>query len=68
MVRLNLTWRDRRLNYMNLRDDFYQNLVNLEEKKKLWLPTVGKDFFFVGSQSWLQGQHGRLLTRNDVVF
>ena len=44
MVRLNLTWRDRRLNYMNLRDDFYQNLVNLEEKKKLWLPTVGKDF------------------------
>jgi hypothetical protein len=42
MVRLNLTWRDRRLNYMNLKHDFYQNLVNLEEKQKIWLPTVGK--------------------------
>ena len=42
MVRLNLTWRDRRLNYMNLREDFYQNLVNVEEKQKLWLPTVGQ--------------------------
>jgi hypothetical protein len=42
MVRLNLTWRDRRLNYMNLREDFYQNLVNAEEKQKLWLPSVGK--------------------------
>ena len=68
MVRLNLTWRDRRLSYMNLREDFYQNLVNAEEKQKLWLPTVGKlshqntfkiilsftwTHIFLGREQWL---------------
>ena len=42
MMRLNITWRDRRLDYLNLRDDIYQNIVPEDEFDQIWIPEIGK--------------------------
>ena len=40
-VRLNLTWKDGRLSYNNLRDDVYSNGIGPGERSGLWLPEIG---------------------------
>jgi len=42
MIGLNITWRDRRLDYLNLRDDIYQNIVPEDEFDQIWIPEIGK--------------------------
>ena len=41
MIKLNITWKDRRLDYLNLREDIYQNILPEEEKNKVWTPEIG---------------------------
>ena len=41
MLKLNLTWRDRRLDFLNLREDIYQNILPEDEKKDVWTPEIG---------------------------
>ena len=41
MLKLNMTWKDRRLEYLNLRDDIYQNILPDDEKENVWIPTIG---------------------------
>ena len=42
MLKLNMTWKDRRLEYLNLREDIYQNILPDDEKENVWIPTIGK--------------------------
>ena len=42
MLKLNVTWRDRRLDYLNLREDIYQNMLPDDEKENIWKPEIGK--------------------------
>ena len=44
MMRINVTWRDRRLEFLNLRNDIYQNIVPDDEAKNVWIPEIGKHF------------------------
>ena len=44
MMRINVTWNDRRVDFLNLRDDIYQNLVPEDEASKMWIPEIGKLF------------------------
>ncbi len=30
------------MDYLNLRDDIYQNLIPADEFKKMWIPEIGK--------------------------
>ena len=41
MMRINITWKDRRIDYLNLRDDIYQNIVPDDEAQKVWIPEIG---------------------------
>ena len=41
-MRINVTWNDRRVDFLNLRDDIYQNLVPEDEASKMWIPEIGK--------------------------
>ena len=41
-MRLNITWRDRRVDFLNLREDIYQNLVPDYESSQMWIPEIGK--------------------------
>ena len=36
-----MTWKDRRLEYLNLREDIYQNILPDDEKENVWIPTIG---------------------------
>ena len=40
-MRVNITWKDRRVDYLNIRDDIYQNLLPEEESAKMWIPEIG---------------------------
>ena len=42
MLRLNITWQDRRVKYLNIRNDIYQNLISDDEAKGMWIPEIGK--------------------------
>ena len=44
MLKLNVTWRDRRLDYLNLREDIYQNMLPDDEKENIWKPEIGMIF------------------------
>ena len=47
--RYNLTWRDSRLKFENLRDDMRQNLLKTSEVEKIWRPSIfifEMDLFF----------------------
>ena len=44
MLKLNITWKDRRLDFLNLRDDIYQNILPDDEKEKVWIPKIGMNF------------------------
>ena len=44
MLKLNITWRDRRVDFLNLRDDIYQNILPDDEKAEMWVPEIGKLF------------------------
>lgn len=37
---LQMRWRDHRLNFLNLRDDYLGNLISENEGKKLWTPPL----------------------------
>ena len=41
MMRINVTWNDRRVDFLNLRDDIYQNLVPEDEASEMWIPEIG---------------------------
>ena len=45
MLKLNVTWRDRRLDYLNLREDIYQNMLPDDEKENIWKPEIGMILF-----------------------
>ena len=47
MMRINITWKDRRIDYLNLRDDIYQNIVPDDEAQKVWIPEIGT---YLGNQ------------------
>jgi hypothetical protein len=40
MMRINLQWKDSRLQYNNIRMDQFQNDVEPEKQSNLWLPVV----------------------------
>ena len=46
MMRINVTWNDRRVDFLNLRDDIYQNLVPEDEASEMWIPEIGTIFQF----------------------
>ena len=46
MLKLNVTWRDRRLDYLNLREDIYQNMLPDDEKQNIWRPEIGMIFSY----------------------
>ena len=47
MLKLNITWRDRRVDFLNLRDDIYQNILPDDEKMEMWVPEIGKFFLSI---------------------
>jgi hypothetical protein len=51
MLRLNITWRDRRVDYLNLRDDVYQNLIPDGEAAQMWIPEIGTLAFLIYVQA-----------------
>ena len=38
IMRLNITWKDRRVEYLNLRNDVYQNIIPREQMDDMWIP------------------------------
>ena len=40
-MKLNLSWTDRRIDFLHLRDDSFLNSVNPEIRSKLWIPEIG---------------------------
>jgi hypothetical protein len=47
MLRINVTWKDRRVDYLNLRDDVYQNLIPNGEAAQMWIPEIGTPAFLI---------------------
>jgi hypothetical protein len=47
MLRINVTWKDRRVDYLNLRDDVYQNLIPNGETAQMWIPEIGTPAFLI---------------------
>ena len=41
IMKLTLKWRDRRLEFLNLRQNFYQNSINPKLRSQLWIPEIG---------------------------
>ena len=42
IMKLTLKWRDRRLDFLNLRHNFYQNSINNPKiRSKIWIPEIG---------------------------
>ena len=46
MMRINITWKDRRIDYLNLRDDIYQNIVPDDEAQKVRIPEIGTNLIW----------------------
>ena len=63
MMRINVTWRDRRVEYLNLRDDIYQNLVPDDELENIWIPEVG--FYNAKTGRLDKDEHFALMVRRD---
>lgn len=45
IMELNITWKDRRLDYLHLSEDPFQNTVSPKYRKTLWIPEIGN---FIG--------------------
>ncbi len=43
MIRVNLTWKERRLKYLNLRDDIYENMISAKVRQDVWIPEIGNN-------------------------
>ena len=41
IMKLTIKWKDRRLEFLNLRQNFYQNSVNPLMRSRLWIPEIG---------------------------
>ena len=37
-----MSWTDRRIDFLHLRDDVFQNTVSENLRQKLWIPELGK--------------------------
>ena len=63
MMRLNITWRDRRVDYLNLREDIYQNLIPDDESAGMWIPEIGFYNAKTGKLEW--DDHYAMMVRRD---
>ena len=63
MMRVNITWKDRRVDYLNLRDDIYQNLVPDDEASQMWIPEIG--FYNAKTGKLEKDEHYALMLRRD---
>ena len=63
MMRINVTWRDRRLEFMNLRDDIYQNIVPDDEAANVWIPEIG--FYNAKTGKLDRDEYFALMVRKD---
>ena len=61
MMRVNITWRDRRVDYLNIRDDIYQNLVPEDESNRMWIPEIG--FYNAKTGKLEKDEHYALMIR-----
>ena len=61
MMRVNITWRDRRVDYLNIRDDIYQNLVPEDESTRMWIPEIG--FYNAKTGKLEKDEHYALMIR-----
>ena len=61
MMRVNITWKDRRVDYLNIRDDIYQNLLPEEESAKMWIPEIG--FYNAKTGKLEKDEHYALMIR-----
>ena len=43
-MRINITWHDRRVEFLNLRDDIYQNIIPDDEAQHIWIPEIGMKY------------------------
>ncbi len=43
MMRVNITWKERRLKFLNLRDDIYENMISRKIRNDIWIPEIGKE-------------------------
>lgn len=58
-----MTWKDRRVDFLNLRDDIYQNLVPEDKAAKMWKPQIGFDNAKTGKLDY--DEHDILMIRRD---
>ena len=65
MMRLNVTWNDRRVDFLNLRDDIYQNLVPDDESSQMWIPEIG--FYNAKTGQLDRDEYFALMVRRDSV-
>ena len=65
MMRVNVTWRDRRVEYLNLRNDIYQNLVPDDEVANIWIPEIG--FYNAKTGRLDKDEHFALMVRRDSM-
>ena len=42
LMKVNMSWTDRRIDFLHLRDDVFQNTVSENLRQKLWIPELGK--------------------------
>ena len=64
-LRLNLTWRDRRLQFFNLRDDIYLNTVGNNQRSDIWIPEIG--FSNAKTGPLVKDEYQSLLIRRDSL-
>jgi hypothetical protein len=50
---MNVTWRDRRLSFLNLRYDIFDNVLPDAARDGIWVPDIGK-IDFTTRKTWLQ--------------
>lgn len=63
IFKLNVTWKERRVDYLNLRDDFYQNLIPDSEKSLMWIPEIG--FYNAKTGPLEKDDHDALMVRKE---
>ena len=63
MMRINVTWRDRRVDFLNLRDDIYQNMIPEDEANLMWTPEIG--FYNAKTGKLAKDEHYALMVRRD---
>ena len=64
MIKLNITWKDRRVEFLNLRDDIYQNILPDNERDKMWYPEIGFNNAKTGPLA--KDDHWAIMVRKDM--